>query len=277
MKNKRLIIILSVFLVLVTLIVLCSTVFTVSTVSFSWRTKKTYLSAYSDDKIAENVQKGKSVFLLNKSEITSNLEVKYPYLQVLKVEVKFPNKLVIHAKERVNMYAVTLEDNKYAILDDTSKVLDIITAEEYDTWDTTKSLKPIVVNVTKNGLPMQLTQNNFKVGYVANVKRVNSVLNNISSTLEDIYWDTETNDQGKTNATIKGHVLNITINIAYCSVVTMKLNTEGMTLQLQNCYTSVDAKLRVGIGVYDAQIADGKTTGKIVVYGTTPADSYYEE
>ena len=275
MKNKRLIIILSIFVLLTTIIVLCSTVFTLGTITFSWHTTKMYLSEYADSEIAKDFPMGRSVFLLNKTEIKNTIEAKYPYLQIIKLETKFPNELVVHAAERVNMYAVTLEDNKYAVLDDENKVLDIITQTQYDEWDTSKSKKPIVVTVSNNGSNTPLKQSDFKVGYVANVKRVTSVLATASSTLEEIFWDEETNDKKVTNTMIKGWVKSVNIDIAYRSSLNLVVNDEGMKVKVQNCYNELRGKILIGKGAYDALKTQGKTTGAVVVQGVTLDDCYY--
>ena len=72
MKNKRLVIILSVFSFLVLIAVLCSTVFTVKSVSLNWLTFK---SAFvdMDDEITSNVELGESVFLVDKKAIINKL------------------------------------------------------------------------------------------------------------------------------------------------------------------------------------------------------------
>ena len=53
MKNKRLIVILSVFLVITILIVLCSTVFTLHTVDIVWLTSNNNLSDVNKTQILE--------------------------------------------------------------------------------------------------------------------------------------------------------------------------------------------------------------------------------
>ena len=66
MKNKRLIILLSVFAFLVLIAVLCSTVFTVKKVQVNWLTTKAIFTE-SDETIIKDVKKGESVFLVDKT------------------------------------------------------------------------------------------------------------------------------------------------------------------------------------------------------------------
>ena len=72
MKNKRLVILLSVFAFLVLIVVLCSTVFTVKKVQLQWLTTKENFSS-TDNEVASDVKKGDSVFLVDKKEITKKI------------------------------------------------------------------------------------------------------------------------------------------------------------------------------------------------------------
>ena len=268
MKNKRLVIILSIFAFLALIVVLCSTLFTVRSVTFSWDTEKTYLADYTDGEMSGSVKKGQSVFLLNKSEIESALEQKYAYLKVRKVEIMFPNKLIIHVSERVNLYALKIENNKYAILDEYSKVLDIVTSEEYSAWDTTKSVKPIEVSVTNNGNPYTIPENQVKVGHIADVKRVTQLMSDVAKTMYTFY---------DTDVELKGRVYSMNINIAYRSQVSFVLTSENMTMQIFDCYSLLPRKIELGLSVFQYEDEQGITTGKIVVEGVNVGDYYYVE
>ena len=125
MKNKRLVILLSVFSFLVLIAVLCSTVFTVKSVSLNWLTTRVNF-VDMDNEITANVELGESVFLVDKGAIIQKLERKYPYLKVVSAEVKFPNKLVLHTAERQELYSLKIKSNSYAILDSDCKVLRIV-------------------------------------------------------------------------------------------------------------------------------------------------------
>ena len=241
MKNKRLILLLSILAFVTVVVILGSTLFTLHTVSFSWKTSKNNLSDVSDTVIADTLPKGNSVFFLNKGEITENLEVKYPYIKVLKLETKFPNKLIVHCEERVGMYAVELINSKYAIVDEDNKVLEHVTSEQYANWDEeVKGSKPIATTVTSNGGAYGLDEDDFKVGYVANVKRVTNLLSTLAGTLK-LYYPQD--------YLIKGLVRNVNINISYQSNLTMVVTPEGMTMEIKDCYQNLQSKVALGIGV----------------------------
>ena len=123
MKSKRLVVFLIVLVFLTVLIVLNSTLFTLQTISINWLTTKNVLSNTKDHVIVSSVEKGDSIFLLKKDEIKSQLEKKHPYLRVVSIETKFPNKIVIHSAERECMYAIKIADDNYSLIDEVGKVL----------------------------------------------------------------------------------------------------------------------------------------------------------
>ncbi len=260
MKNKRLILLLSIFAFITVVVILCSTLFTLHTVTFSWKTSKNNLSNTKDNVIAQTLPKGDSIFFLNKGEITESLEVKYPYIKVLKLETKFPNKLVVHCEERVGIYAVELTSTNYAIIDESNKVLEHLTAEQYANWDeSVKGSKPIVTTVTSNGGAYGLDEDDFKVGYVADVKRVTNLLSTLAGTLK-LYYPQD--------YLIKGVVRSVNVNISYQSSLTMVVTPEGMTMEVQDCYQNLQKKVALGIGVLnEVKNNQGITTGTIVVEG----------
>ena len=102
MKNARLLVILGVFVFLTAIIVLGSTVFTLSTVEIGWLSTTKVLSATSDSKLIESAEfdKGESVFLLDKEKYRNKLEQNNPYIKVINLEIKFPNKLKVTVVER---------------------------------------------------------------------------------------------------------------------------------------------------------------------------------
>ena len=123
MKSKKLVVFLIVLAFLTVLIVLNSTLFTLQTISVNWLTTKSKLDDIKDYTLIESIEKGESIFLLKKDEIKNNLEKKYPYLRIVSIETKFPNKIVIHSAERESMFAIKLADDNYAVVDELGKVL----------------------------------------------------------------------------------------------------------------------------------------------------------
>lgn len=66
----------------------------------------------------------KNIFLMDKSDIISNIE-KEPYVDSVKVSRVFPNKMKLSIKERTEKYLVQYTEGKYAILDGQGYVLAI--------------------------------------------------------------------------------------------------------------------------------------------------------
>lgn len=128
MKNKRLIICLSIFATLVILIVLTSTIFALQQVSVLFAETPNKLAGM-ESQIVESASfnYGQNVLFLNKSSYVEKIEKQFPYIKVLNIETIFPNKLVINAVERQETFAIKLSNNNYAIVDEQFKVLDIST------------------------------------------------------------------------------------------------------------------------------------------------------
>ncbi len=134
MKSKRMIILISIAVLLVTIIVLSSTVFCLRKIDLTFYDKDdvqitdmTKLEHYStddfDDIIANGeFKKGSSIFLINKSKYMDKLESNNPYLKVISLQIKFPNRIVIKAVERQEMYYV-VSGEEYVVLDTELKVL----------------------------------------------------------------------------------------------------------------------------------------------------------
>ena len=113
--------------------------FTLQKVSVNWLTSKYQLNSVKDYELVDEIKMGQSIFLVQKDEIISTLEKNNPYLRVVSIETKFPNKLVIHSAERESLFAVKLSDNEYV-----DKIADffesLTTSKEFllledGTWD----------------------------------------------------------------------------------------------------------------------------------------------
>lgn len=123
MKKSWIIALSVVGVVIVTIIILCFTLFTVQNVNVQFWTSTQH--EYEDEKIisASNIQMGKNIFFLDKQNFADNIEREYPYLQVINIETSFPSSLTIHVRERQSFYAIK-NDEGYLILDDYLKVLE---------------------------------------------------------------------------------------------------------------------------------------------------------
>jgi len=140
-KTKRLAIILSVFSLLVVIVVLCSTVFTISSVELKFYNTPVKLSALTDEKLAQagKFNYSESVFIASKKLYTKNIEESIPYIKVIQIETVFPNKLRVCVAEREEIFAIS-RSGGYVICDSEFKVLSTGVGSFVPRWD-----KPILI------------------------------------------------------------------------------------------------------------------------------------
>ena len=124
-KHKKLIIVLSVVVaLLITLIVLMFTLFSLKNVEIEFETGNKIITNEMQNQIISEIDLGGTVFFKNKDEMTSKIEKKYPYVKVINIETILPNKFIIHIAERQEIYAIT-SLNRTCYLDNELKVLRI--------------------------------------------------------------------------------------------------------------------------------------------------------
>ena len=268
MKNKRLVIILSVFSFLVLIAVLCSTVFTVKSVSLNWLTTRVNF-VNMDNEITKNVELGESVFLVDKDAIIQKLERKYPYLKVVSAEVKFPNKLVLHAAERQELYSLKIKDNSYAILDSDCKVLKLVNDFQLNKM----ALKPIPLNLQG----YSYNENNFAVSEIAELGWIKNIITNFSVALYQCGYqeiDSKNNISAMT-IDVGGYENKIFVNMNYKNLA----GDGGVTIEIQHISEKLSDKFVMAIGIYDTLSASQKSAGVVRVYsnGGVVAGEYIPE
>lgn len=257
MKNKRLVIILSVFSFLVLIAVLCSTVFTVKSVSLNWLTTKSNFVDMDDDIVA-NVELGESVFLVDKSAIINKLERTYPYLKVVSAEIKFPNKLVLHTAERQELYSLKIKSNRHAILDAECKVLKIASDSDINKM----TLKPIPLNLEG----YVYNENNFVVSEIAEIGWIKNIINNFSTALYQCGYheiDSKNNISSMT-IDVGGYENTICLNMNYKDL----LGNGGVKIEILQISEQLSEKFTFAINIFDELSASEKSTGLIRVYTT---------
>ena len=239
MKNKRLVVLLSIFLVITVLIVLCSTVFTLHTVDIVWLTSTNNLNNATKESImaAGNIKTGESVFLLNKEEYKNNIEKNLPYAQIISLEIGFPNKLTIKLSEREELYVLKVVNSKntnqysYVYLDYDLKVLKIVNS-------------PVDANGTNPAILQienyNLTDANFEVGTYASMP-VNNALISIGNMLASTGF-------GGTNA--NALIESMVLNYSYKSEIIIK-TTYGLTLKLEDALQKTSQKMLKALSVYE--------------------------
>ena len=129
-KTKIITLCTSILAIIVLLVILSSTLFAVNEVKVSFKSEKHVLASLSEKEIVEsaNIQNGTNVFFVSKKDAIDRLEKKYPYIKVLNIETKFPNKIIIHAIERDEIFAFQVA-GKYMVTDSELKVLRIVDGE----------------------------------------------------------------------------------------------------------------------------------------------------
>lgn len=109
------------------IVVLSSTVFSLKSVDVNFLAGTSIINN-SKDEIIDSAQFkfNESIFFVGKKNYANKIEQANPYVRVVNIETKFPNKLVIHVAERQECYVVKLATNKYAVTDEYMKVLRIL-------------------------------------------------------------------------------------------------------------------------------------------------------
>lgn len=132
-KAKKIIIALSgVLSILILLIILCFTAFSLKTVKIDFRTSLENIT-FSEKEILESgkFKKGGSVFFHGKTNYKKNLENFNPYIKVVNIETVFPSTFVVHLVERQEVFAIAFEGGYY-ICDEELRVLRICLNENND-------------------------------------------------------------------------------------------------------------------------------------------------
>lgn len=124
-RNKTLAIVLSILFALVLVVALGQSVFRVGNIELVSHTTTNHLSSLNESAVlaGSELNKGKSVFLLDRETYIANLEKNQPYIKVLSIEVAWPNTIKFHYAERVELYAIALADGGYAYVDNEFKIL----------------------------------------------------------------------------------------------------------------------------------------------------------
>lgn len=244
MKNKRLVILLSVFAFLVLIVVLCSTVFTVKKVQLQWLTTKVNFSS-TDNEVASDVKKGDSVFLVDKKEITKKLEDDFPYIKVVSLEIKFPNKLIIHSAERQELFDIKVKDNSHYILDGECKVL--------RASNDANVKGAIPVTVTNYAFP----DGTFSVSQVADLGYVSGIMNNLYKALLT---------NGYENVDMISNISAVQIDVTgYNENLEIKMG--GVTIKVSKITSNLFQKLNMAVATFDTKLSTvERQSGTLNVY-----------
>ncbi len=132
MKSRlRNIILISIACVLLVVIILCSTVFTIKNISVNFLDNNHTMSEAEVLAQIENsgsINKGQSVFIFNKSKATKTLEKNIPYIRVINLEAICPDTIRVNCVERKDCYAIKVNSASYLVVDKYYKVLKVVNA-----------------------------------------------------------------------------------------------------------------------------------------------------
>ncbi len=145
MKIKRLLKLFIALSVIVIVVVLSSTVFTLKDVELCFYDSRNNLvedydtlSHFNDEDVQDIIDSGnfgfgKSIFFLERQKNIDRIEKEHPYIKVIGISATFPDGFRIKAVERKPMYSIHLSTGRYAICDGELKVLEIKdTVDSYD-------------------------------------------------------------------------------------------------------------------------------------------------
>lgn len=129
--NKRLLGIFIAVAVAVVVIVVCCVMFLIGSVEVRTTDNLTLDDETVNAIISQSgIEKGESVFAIDENASVSAVEKANPYLKVVDIERKFPNKVVIYIAQRTPLMAIALEDKEngelYAVVDSELKILAVV-------------------------------------------------------------------------------------------------------------------------------------------------------
>jgi len=122
-RNRRLLTILLIFILIGTFAILGSALFAVRTVSvqftnqfeFFQKEEEAQLESDLKSSVLSFTQKKNSIFGINRKKITGTIEEKNKRVRVTNIEVKFPNRLEIKVRERYPVFKLQFGDGEAAM------------------------------------------------------------------------------------------------------------------------------------------------------------------
>ncbi len=259
-KNRRLLLIFSIICIIVFLSIFSSQVFKLKTVEIIFfDDEETRVVNIKNNSVFNTNEKinsilsttkfdyGNLVFLIDKSSYISSLEQKNPYLKLKKIEIKFPNKLLVSACERRPVFYIQSADKIY-LLDNDFKLLEIKSKLQINTSKLTQIL---VVTELEENRDFFSFFNVLPEVYEAgqNLKENNMVLDCISNmpTILDNYLSSSVNIANFcSNIIIKEKGVD-TINLK----ITTSLRSYGISLVIENIFNNFDRKLNKLINAFN--------------------------
>ena len=250
MKNKRLTIILIILIFLTVFVVLSSAIFSLKIVELNFLSDIDVLTGQEEHIIdGGNFRYNENIFFSNKTNYVNNLEKNNPYLKVINLETKFPNKILINAVERNECFVIKLSNNKYAVVDEDMKVLKLL-----DVYNNTTSNGIAILN---SELKEQLlTDGDFF-----------DVSNDYYKVLFDSFREWKDSYEQ-----IKQKVESIELNYNKTDQLLIKMRS-GVKILLQKSSNQMSDKTNYAFSIYDTTEINGEAVdytqnGTIYIYET---------
>lgn len=246
MKNKSLIIILSILASIVLIVILSSTIFCLKTVELNFMSNTINLTNKEEDIIKSvNFKYNQSIFFIDKNNYIKKLEQQNPYLKIVNIETIFPNKLVINSVERNELFTLKGYDGEtfknYLTIDEDLKIL---------------SLQNNFTNLHTN--PILLTLDGENVQTNTSGQMLNSLNNNIIKKLANELYAYNNNV-----LILKANFEEIIINENNKNNIKIKMRS-GVEILLKDMQNKLTEKFMLALSYYNN--LEDKTKGVITTY-----------
>ncbi len=202
MTNKRVIIVLSILAVVAILMLVSSLVFKIKTIDVIFLDTEVETVFTSDEvKDASKIKMGGSIFLVGKNKAINNIEKAIPTAKVEKITSKFPNKIIISVKNRIEEFYVKFENDverKFLVCDSDLKILRETTEEPQGLCEL--KINPSSTDIAAfldNGFMLEIIS--IFESYTFDANKVKEYFKNINKTETDLIITTNIN----TTITIK--------------------------------------------------------------------------
>ena len=239
MKNKRIIIILCFLFICIGVILLCSNIFALKTVNIEIQNNTSISTQTQKEICTQSVfKKNQSIFFIDKFEIISMLEEKYPNIKINSIETIFPNKLLINAQERKEIFYVKNSQNQYIAFDQTFKVLNIYTTQ------------PNLTQVTG------INAENAVIGKQLHKNQSVNILIDLYYNMYLAYYNEESFINFVKRCEYSENQLNIITKIS---------GDVGLTIKIENACNNLTKKVIYALSAYNALTADQKAHGVILI------------
>lgn len=246
MKNKSLIISLSILAFIVLIVVLSSTIFCLKSVEINFVSNTINLTDKQSEIIeTTDFKYNQSIFFVNKENYKKQIEQNYPYIKVVNIETVFPNKLIVNALERNELFVIkTYEENSfknYLVLDDELKILS--STQSF----TNTHLNPILITTEGEFTPTNLVGQNL-------LSTNNELIKNLA---------VELYAYNSSPLILKANFEEINLNYENVGNVRIKMRS-GVEIILKDAGVRLSEKFMLALSYYN-ELSD-KTTGRITTY-----------